>query len=679
MALNILLTNDDGFDSEGIGALFDALVDAGHSVTIAAPAGPQSGQGSTLGGVEALFSPLEITEFSPGNFAVAASPIVSVLTGLDFLAADRDIDIVLSGINEGANVGPISNSSGTVNAAVGAILSGVPAIAVSADPDEAGDFSQSYDAAAAFVLELLDRLEAAQADGAPLLPAGTGLSVNLPVPEPTGRAVTVLDEVGSIVFGAAEIEPGLFSITVEQPVSGGNPISEGDQFLLDRLTVSALDGDWSAPEAQRASLAARLDGRLAEDTPTARSLDILLTNDDGFDAPGITAVAAALGAAGHSVTIVAPAEQQSGIGTALTFPTWTATEFAPGNFAVDATPTTTVLTALDAILTGEDTPDLVVSGTNEGANVGPIAISSGTVSAAVAALRLSDLPAIAISTGTDAAGEVPDGLFELSADVLVELIDDLLDTAPQDGSLLPAGIGLSVNVPPGADPANVAFTSIDEGAPFSFSIGEIDQTGSVGFIFGGPVGSDNPNSEGVNFTEGAITITPLAGTYQADSLQPTQAIAGILGVPFGQPLVFAASLPIDVRIARVFDRDFYLEENPDVATAGVDPLGHFLTFGEGEGRAPNALFDIQAYLVANPDVADAVAADETSAFRHFIANGLAEGRIGVGYDEDFYLATNPDVAAAVEAGEFSTGYEHAVLFGLDEGRLPAADGDFLMT
>ena len=102
------------------------------------------------------------------------------------------------------------------------------------------------------------------------------------------------------------------------------------------------------------------------------ALDILLTNDDGWDAPGIGSVRQALVDAGHRVTLVAPLEQQSGRGGAMNtnFGEEVAVvEEAPGIWSVDGTPTDSVRAALDVIL-HDDWPDLVVSGSNFGPNLG---------------------------------------------------------------------------------------------------------------------------------------------------------------------------------------------------------------------------------------------------------------------------------------------------------------------
>src|SRR5215467_12575880 len=177
--LNIVLTNDDGFNAPGIQTLYTALVGAGFNVHIVAPQVNQSAQGSSLGGTAALINPIDITEFSPGNFFVDGRPATATLTALDDLFGGQPPDLVISGTNRGDNIGESENISGTVNAAVQGLFEGVPSIAVSA-----GSFNGSFDAgfanAASFMVNFLHELQAAQTSGAPLLPAGEGLSVNVP-------------------------------------------------------------------------------------------------------------------------------------------------------------------------------------------------------------------------------------------------------------------------------------------------------------------------------------------------------------------------------------------------------------------------------------------------------------------------------------------------------------------
>lgn len=77
-----------------------------------------------------------------------------------------------------------------------------------------------------------------------------------------------------------------------------------------------------------------------------------------------------------------------------------------------------------------------------------------------------------------------------------------------------------------------------------------------------------------------------------------------------------------VEASGLFDRDWYLKENPDVAANGADPLDHFLLFGGQEGRAPSRSFDSGAYLRANTDVAEA----GVNPLVHYLIHGRSEGR-----------------------------------------------------
>src|SRR5215468_3114243 len=155
--LNIILTNDDGFSAPGIQTLYAALLNAGFNVHIVAPAVNQSAQGSSLGGASALINPIDITEFSPGNFFVDGKPATAALTALDDLFAGKAPDLVISGTNRGENIGESENISGTVNGALQALFEGVPSIAVSAQTG--GDLNTTFANAANFVVNFLQQLQ----------------------------------------------------------------------------------------------------------------------------------------------------------------------------------------------------------------------------------------------------------------------------------------------------------------------------------------------------------------------------------------------------------------------------------------------------------------------------------------------------------------------------------------
>ena len=111
---------------------------------------------------------------------------------------------------------------------------------------------------------------------------------------------------------------------------------------------------------------------------------------------------------------------------------------------------------------------------------------------------------------------------------------------------------------------------------------------------------------------------------------------------------------------QLLDRAWYIETNPDVATAGFDPLSHFICFGCAEGRKPNPFFDPAWYLRRYPDVAAA----GINPVYHFMQNGAAEGRDpSPTFQTRWYLEHNEDVAASG-----MNPLAHYLLFGQKEGR-----------
>ncbi|WP_062120779.1 beta strand repeat-containing protein [Aureimonas sp. AU40] len=129
-----------------------------------------------------------------------------------------------------------------------------------------------------------------------------------------------------------------------------------------------------------------------------------------------------------------------------------------------------------------------------------------------------------------------------------------------------------------------------------------------------------------------------------------------------------------------FDTQFYLSTYPDVAVAisrgqFTSAQQHYDLYGRFEGRNPNQFFDTTFYLVSNPDVAAA----RVNPFQHFLTNGAAEGRFATAsadtaidtdnnnraneFNESAYRTANGDVDAAIKAGQFTSGYQHYVLFG----------------
>jgi len=142
---------------------------------------------------------------------------------------------------------------------------------------------------------------------------------------------------------------------------------------------------------------------------------ILLSNDDGYFAPGLEHLAAALAPHGE-LTVVAPERDRSGASNSLTLDRPLSVRRAANGFSyVNGTPTDCVHLAVTGLL--EHIPDMVISGINLGANMGDDTIYSGTVAAATEGFLLG-VPSIAISLTSKTAAH-----FETAAQVAVEMVD----------------------------------------------------------------------------------------------------------------------------------------------------------------------------------------------------------------------------------------------------------------
>jgi 5'-nucleotidase len=163
---------------------------------------------------------------------------------------------------------------------------------------------------------------------------------------------------------------------------------------------------------------------------------VLVSNDDGVDAPGIRILAEGLRAAGHDVLVVAPDRDRSGASNSLTLDAPVrVVQLDARTWRVHGTPTDCVHVAITGMLEVE--PDLVVSGINNTANLGDDVIYSGTVAAAMEG-RFLGLPAVAMSLATaDHKGMH----YETAARAAVEIIARLAIDP------LPADTILNVNVP----------------------------------------------------------------------------------------------------------------------------------------------------------------------------------------------------------------------------------------
>ena len=254
----------------------------------------------------------------------------------------------------------------------------------------------------------------------------------------------------------------------------------------------------------------------------AEPLSILLTNDDGYDTIGIVALHRALKNAGHHVKRIAPERNYSGSSTSLTLdlikaPQVADTEFSEV-FAVTGSPATSVLLGASAIFTPEKPAQLVISGINDGANLGPATPISGTVGATIAAIKVLNppLPAIAISTNMPAGDSGREKLAHVAnvADFVKRLLDRLqcAQTRWSDTDM-----ALNVNYPP-LEPASIKGVRLaSQGRSAYFRIG-FTATGDGHFVpsFGAAeTTEDAPSADTVLFNAGYVTVVPVDGDYTA--------------------------------------------------------------------------------------------------------------------------------------------------------------------
>ncbi len=148
----VALTNDDGIRAHGLRCLYAALRDAGHSVRVVAPVTEQSAVGHAI----TVRDPLRVRQYIENGFTgigVSGTPADCVKLGISVLL-DEEPDIVISGINAGANVGPDIMYSGTVAAAREAAAMGYPAMALSYDSFKEADLTEY----ARYAVSLMERI-----------------------------------------------------------------------------------------------------------------------------------------------------------------------------------------------------------------------------------------------------------------------------------------------------------------------------------------------------------------------------------------------------------------------------------------------------------------------------------------------------------------------------------------
>lgn len=236
----ILISNDDGIASPLLKTLSEELAKLPNvEVVISAPAENQSGSSQSTDGRELTVEKIYNDDQFFG-YAVSGRPADAVQFGIRVLGKENPFDLVISGINRGANVGDISHQSGTVGAAMEALLYNTAAIAVSQEVK-----GVNTQASALFIAQLVRKY---QKDGAP---EGVVISVNIPAGELKGVAVRPM--------GDAYLDMGNYNLTSET----GNKMVYTQRLGLTRskdeasdtyayqqgfITVTPLKFDWTAYE-----------------------------------------------------------------------------------------------------------------------------------------------------------------------------------------------------------------------------------------------------------------------------------------------------------------------------------------------------------------------------------------------------------------------------------------------
>jgi len=233
----ILLTNDDGYRSDGLKALADGLRDIGE-ITVVAPVQEASAIGHAL----TLRHPLRLEKIADRVFAVDGTPtdcvniaVTQVLKGLP--------DLVISGVNKGWNLGDDVTYSGTVAGAMEAALLGIPALAVSLQATR-GEYDFGPAARAAVTI--------GEAMLRGCLPIRTFLNINVPRGEPNGYRVTVQAKRNHVTSVAERHDPkGRPYYWIEEGQNEWEPHDRSDyQAVRDGyVSVTPLHPDLTAHHA----------------------------------------------------------------------------------------------------------------------------------------------------------------------------------------------------------------------------------------------------------------------------------------------------------------------------------------------------------------------------------------------------------------------------------------------
>lgn len=229
-------------------------------------------------------------------------------------------------------------------------------------------------------------------------------------------------------------------------------------------------------------------------------MKILLSNDDGFLAPGINALREALSTA-HDVITVAPDRDRSGASNSLTLTNpLRMRDHGQQTYSINGTPTDCVHLGLTGLYSHDNAPDIVISGINAGANLGDDVNYSGTVAAAMEG-RFLGCPALAVSLLS------PHNHYDTAVRVVEKLLPSLR-TYPERHTMI-----LNVNIPdlPFDQLQGYQVTRLGQRHKAEPVIQAKDPRGQT-IYWVGPAGAAQDAGEGTDFhavTQGFVSITPL--------------------------------------------------------------------------------------------------------------------------------------------------------------------------
>lgn len=250
--LSVLLTNDDGVTTVGIQEMHRALNEAGHIVRRTAPNQNYSGSGGSLTLRGVSVEDISSDEF-PNVFAVSGSPATSVIIGASAMLQSNDkLDIIVSGINDGANVGAAPTVSGTV----GAILTGlnmlhpsVPGIAISTDPinddSSSPEYREHFANVAKFVTDIIDVIGC---DDQWLTSGRQALHINYPPMPPSSIKGVRLAEQGQLArpwLGYAKSSDGTYSVRRLSESAAESENADSTLFHDGYVTIVPIDGNYA--------------------------------------------------------------------------------------------------------------------------------------------------------------------------------------------------------------------------------------------------------------------------------------------------------------------------------------------------------------------------------------------------------------------------------------------------